>query len=233
MRAGLGALSLALLAPAWSFAGRPLTTEDASVLDDKACQVEAWIDRSRESTTGWLVPACNFGLGIEWQAGFARRHAQGESAFSDAYFQGKAVWRTADEGPFGLGIVVGVLKHALQEANNGWENPFVLVPLSFHPGGDAGTLVHLNAGWGRNRQEGRNLTLWGAAIESALNARVTLLAEAFGENASRPFVRVGSRINAIKDQLDFDLTYVARAGGTRDERFISLGLYWQTSRFLP
>lgn len=58
-------------------------------------------------------------------------------------------------------------------------------------------------------------------------------AEVFGENAERPFVRAGVRLRLVKDELDLDLTVVARPGGTRDERFVSLGVFWQSGRWLP
>jgi len=96
------AFALASLA---AHAGRPLSTEDAATLEDKACQVEAWIDRSRVETRAWAVPACNFGWGIEWQAGFARTRAEGHSEFSESYLQGKKV----------LGAIAGG-KHARLES---------------------------------------------------------------------------------------------------------------------
>ena len=41
MTRALLALALALALPGLALAGRPLSTEDASTLDDKACQVES------------------------------------------------------------------------------------------------------------------------------------------------------------------------------------------------
>lgn len=66
-----------------------------------------------------------------------------------------------------------------------------------------------------------------------VTARVTAVAEAFGRNAERPFLRAGGRVSVIRDSLDLDLTVVTRPGGTRDERFVSLGVFWQSGRFLP
>ena len=212
-------------------AGRPLTTEDASILDEKRCQLEAWVDRSREATQSWLVPACNFGAQIEWQLGFARAHAQGENAFSGGYFQAKTAWALGADSPWSMGLVAGVTRK-VRETHRRWENPYVIVPLSF-AGEKAPVLVHLNAGWGRDRAERRDVTLWGVALEKPLSPRFTLLGEAFGENASKPFVRGGGRMKVIEGQLDLDLTLVGRPGGTRADRFVSLGLYWQSARFLP
>ena len=223
------ALLVAAALPA--FAGRPLTTEDASVLEDKACQVEAWVDRSREATQGWLVPACNFGANIEWQAGFARTREAGSSRFSEAYFQAKTFWRPAEDAPWAIGLVTGVARKQ-RETHRGWENPYVIVPVSVTSASSA-TTFHFNVGWSHDRDGSRNATLWGVAAETALSPRLTLVAEAFGENAARAFVRAGGRFSVIKDRLDADLTVVTRPGGTRAERYVSLGLFWQAGRFLP
>ena len=216
----------ALVAAPGAHAGRPLSTEDARTLDDRACQVESWIDRDRDATTGWLVPACNFGAGIEWQVGFARSREAGESRFSEAYAQAKKVLFTAgDDFPWSIGAVAGVTRRPLQESHRGWDNPYVTVPISVGIGDD--TLLHFSPGWSHDREQRRNLTTWGAAIERGMGEGITLLAEAFGENSAKPFVRVGGRLTAIKDHLDLDLTWVTRPGGSRDERFVSLGVTWQ------
>ena len=225
------ALVLLAVASTPVFAGRPLTTEDASIQEDKACQVETWIDRSREATQGWFVPACNFGANIEWQTGFARTREEGSSRFSEAYFQAKTLWRPSEEAPWAIGLVTGVTRKQ-RETHRGWENPYVTVPLSVTPESSV-TTFHFNVGWSQDRADGRNATTWGVAGEHALSTRLTLLAETFGENAARPFIRAGGRYSVVKDRLDADLTFVTRPGGTRADRFVSIGLFWQTGRFLP
>lgn len=220
-----------LLAVLPAHAGRPLTTEDARLLEEKACQVEAWVDRSRDATQYWLVPACNFGANIEWQTGFARARADGRSAFSEAYLQAKTVWQSLGDSPWGVGLVAGVTRKQ-RETHRGWENPYVIVPVSVAPD-QAPASIHFNVGWTHDRAERRNATLWGMGAETAVSSRLTLLAEAFGENAARPFLRAGGRVTVIKDQLELDLTLVTRPGGSREDRFVSLGLFWQSGRFLP
>ncbi|HET7728720.1 MAG TPA: hypothetical protein VFK48_01690 [Usitatibacter sp.] len=222
---------VAALASLPAVAGRPLTTEDASVLDDKRCQVESWIDRSRDASQAWLVPACNFGGGVEWQAGFARARAEGSSRFAETYVQAKALVRAVgDDSPWGIGVVAGTLRRPLQERYRGWGNPFVSVPISVAVGDG---LVHANAGWSRDREMGRDITVWGLAAELPKGDVLTLLAEVFGQDSERPFLRAGARWSVVKDVFDVDLSVVTRPGGTRDERFVSLGVFWQSGRFLP
>lgn len=226
MMKGLFALALAL--PGLALAGRPLNTEDASTLDDGSCQVESWVDRTRGGITDLsFVPACAF-LGVEWQAGAVRTREGGRSATSAAFAQAKLAFRRVDEGAWGIGLVAGLNRDLAREAKNGWGDPYVILPVSFGAGEDKDTrwLVHLNVGATRVRDEARNLTLWGVAVEKPVSARLTFVAEAFGENAARPFVRAGGRYSLLEG-LDVDLTYVTRTGGVSEERYWSLGFHWE------
>ena len=62
---------------------------------------------------------------------------------------------------------------------------------------------------------------------------VTAVAEAFGENSSRPHLRAGIRWTALAETLDLDLTVVTRPGAGRSERYVSLGFTFVTLPFLP
>jgi len=225
-------LLLTLLAAAGAaLAGRPLTTEDADVLGDKRCQVESWIDRTSDTSIAWLAPACNFGLGIEWQVGFSRSRVAGQSFASESYAHAKGLFKAIDEhSRWGVGWVVGIARDPLRETRRGWQDPYVIVPATVALGD---VLVHANLGWSRNRAEARDRSIWGAAVEVPGGERLTWVAEAFGEGSGNPFLRGGVRMNVVKDVFDVDLTVVSRPGGVREERYISLGVFWQSGRFLP
>ena len=224
---------LLLLVATPAFAGRPLTVDDAAIAEAKTCQIESWVDRYEHATTGWFVPACNFGLNTELQAGFARTRADGESRFSEAYVQAKTLLReSTDSEPWGVGLVVGVTRRPLNQNHRGWHHPYVLVPFTQAICGTA-LVFHANVGWTRDREERRDLSLWGAAIEAGVSERLTLVAEAYGRNSEKPFVRVGGRWSAIPNHLDVDLTWVTRPGGSSGERFVSIGVTWQSGAFMP
>ena len=227
-------LFLAALLPPLALAGRPLNTEDASTLEDTACQVESWVNRSRGNVSDFsFAPACA-AFGVEWQAGGVRTREAGQSATTAMFVQGKHAFRNVDDGAWGVGVVAGLTRFPRREAESGWGDPYLIVPVSIGLGEDRETraLVHLNVGAARVRDEGRNLTLWGVAVEKPVTARLTLLAEAFGENAARPFLRAGGRYTLF-DKFDVDLTWVTRSGGTGEERFWSLGFHWETDPLRP
>lgn len=228
------ALALAFAIPGIALAARPLSTEDASALEGGQCQVESWADRTRGGVTDIsFAPACAF-FGVEWQAGAVRTREGGRSATSATFVQGKHAFRGVDEGAWGIGLVAGLNRDLPRETGTGWGDPYVIVPVSFGMGDDKDTrwLVHLNLGATRLRAAARNLTLWGVAVEKPVSARLTLLAEAFGENAAKPFVRAGGRY-ALFEGLDLDFTYVTRAGGARQERYWSVGFHWESASSVP
>ena len=217
-------LFLALALPA--MAGRPLSTDDASVLEEGRCQLEAWVDRSRGATAVWAVPACNVGLGIEWQVGAARTREAGQSRFAEAYVQGKKVFLQPDRHFVGAGLVAGVARRPLNERHRGWQNPFIGIPLTHNL--NETTFVHGSVGWQRDREADRQVTTWGLAIETAINPSWAVLAEAYGANRDRPYFRAGVRWSVIASQLDVDLSAVTRSGGTQSDRLISLGFTYAT-----
>jgi hypothetical protein len=224
------AIGLFIAFPIHALAGRPLTTEDAAVLEDKACQLEAWVDRARDATVGWLVPACNFGLGIEWQVGFAREWSDGASRLPEAYAQAKGLFREASEqSRWSAGWVAGLVRRPQNEEHRGWDNPYVLLPVSWSVGAFN---FHVQPGWFRDRESKRDVTLWGAAIEHTTKP-LDIVAEVYGQNSEKPFVRVGLRYTPIHEYLDLDISYVTRPGGTREERFVSVGFVWYGPPILP
>ena len=223
------ALLLTLLMSGLAHAGRPLSTEDASTLDDKACQLESWADRTRGNATAFsFVPACAL-LGVEWQAGATRIREGGRDATAATFVQGKHAFRSVDDGDWGIGLVAGLTRYLQRESKNGWGDPYVIVPVSFGLGADKETraLLHLNVGTTRVRDEGRNLTLWGVALEKPASERLTLLGEVFGENTRDPFGRVGGRYTLF-ERFDVDLTWVTRFGGVKEDQYWSLGFHWET-----
>jgi hypothetical protein len=220
---------LALAATTSAFAGRPFTTEDAAILGSRECHVETWLDRSRVATDYWLVPACNLGAHIEWQFGGARRRESRRSALSESYAQAKTVFRHDDNAAWNAGLVVGVVRRPADSLDDGWRNPYVLVPFTIGTPGSAS--LHANVGWRRDSSR-RNVTLWGIASESAVHGGFAWLGEVFGENRERPFLRIGGRYALVKDHVDIDLSMVTRRRAAREERWVSLGVTVQSGRFL-
>lgn len=217
-----------LLLAADALAGRPLTTEDATTREDGTCQVEAWADRTRANTTAmFAAPACAI-AGVEFQVGMARERADGRTRTVTEFVQAKHAFRNIEDGAWGAGMVLGMARFPQRETKPGWGDPFAtgIVSVGLAEDRETRPLLHLNLGTARVGDEGRSLTIWGMAVEKPVTERLTVLAEAFGENRNRAFLRAGGRYTVFEG-LDADLTYVTRAGGPREERFWSIGIHWE------
>ncbi len=95
-----GLLALASVA----LAGRPLVTDDATIVDARSCQIEAWFQRARDGASeSWLLPACKLGGNLELTLGGARLRDNGQAA-SAALFQAKSVLRQLEPGDWGLAV---------------------------------------------------------------------------------------------------------------------------------
>lgn len=209
-------------------AGRPLSTEDATTREDGTCQIEAWADRTRANTTLMVAaPACAV-AGFEFQVGVARERAEGKTRTVSEFVQAKHAFRSIDDGAWGAGLVLGIARFPQRETKTGWGDPFATAIVSVGLAEDRETrpLLHLNLGTARVGDEGRTLTTWGVAVEKPVTERLTVLAEAFGEDRNRAFLRAGGRYSVFEG-LNADLTYVTRAGGPREERSWSVGIHWE------
>jgi hypothetical protein len=230
LRSGLAA-GLALAAGMDAHGARPLVTEDASILDPKACQVEAWVQKEHASGSrrSWLVPACNPWSegGAELAVGAARNREAGEGYQSELVLQGKTLFRPTETNDWGIGLVAGTIEHRQLDGRREW---YATVPVSVSRFDDR-LMMHANVGWLREQDTGRHFATWGLAVEGQVHARLTLLAEAFGLHEGRPLYQVGMRFEAAPRVL-LDATIGNRFGS--GERFFSIGVHLETPPgFLP
>jgi hypothetical protein len=231
--AALAILSSALPAPR-AHAGRPMTTDDARMLDPKACQLETWVRSNRDSSEYWLAPACNPFGPFELAYTGAWTHEDGAgTALTDNLVQVKAIVRPLDVNGWGWGISVGTDRHLHREAGNGWPgDAYVNVPVSLSLRDDE-IVVHVNGGAVRRRDLHRDIGTWGLGSEIRVRDDFFFLPEAFGNDRGRPFYQLGLRYWIVKDQLEIDGTFGNRFVGDAAERWFTIGLHAQWPPFLP
>jgi hypothetical protein len=214
-------------------AARPMVTDDARIVDAKACQVESWVRRNRDWTELWALPACNPTGDVELTFGGARTRENGDSAFTDHVIQAKTIFRPLDERGWGYGLAVGTFRHPHREAARGWPgDTYFYVPVSFKALGDD-WIVHVNAGATRHRDEGRTITTWGVGNEVRLRDDLFFIPEMFALDRGRLFYQAGLRYWAIKDRVQIDATYGNRAVSDTQERWFSIGLRLLSPPFIP
>ncbi|UJB67553.1 hypothetical protein YS110_21265 [Acidovorax sp. YS12] len=227
-------LALAALLP-WGAAqaARPMVTDDARIVDAKACQVESWVKRNQDSTEYWAQPACNFTGNLELSLGGAKGKDDGGTQTTDIVLQAKTLFKPLEPDGWGWGLAVGNVRHpAIHTGNNLLGDLYAYVPATFSLRNDR-VLVHTNVGWLHEREARRHRMTWGLGTEVQWSASTWLIAEVFGQNQGKPFYQVGLRYWLVPDHVQVDTTYGNRAGSGAQERWFSIGLRLLSPAFLP
>ena len=227
VRTASAALALASLITAISdaHAARPMSTDDARIVDAKACQLESWAKNRKESTEYWLQPACNFTGNLELTLGSARTIGKGENAgqrSTDWLVQGKTLFRELEPNGWAWGLAVGNVRHP-SAPGSGAGDIYAYVPVTFSLRDDR-LLLHTNVGWLREDQTHRQRMTWGLATEAQLSPGTWLIAEAFGQNQGRPYYHMGVRHWLVPNHVQIDATFGNRMGSGAQERWLSIGL---------
>lgn len=214
-------------------AASPMFVDDARILDAKACQLETWVRRNRESTETWALPACNFTGHFDLTFGGMRLREDGRNAFSENVIQVKTVFRPLEPDNWGIGLVAGSVRHLKREKANGWPgDPYLNVPLSLAFAGDA-VAIHVNAGAAYDRAEKTTIGLWGVGAEIRLRDDLSFNPEIFRIERGRPSYQLGLRYTLVKDRVQLDATYGNRAVSDTAQRWFCIGLRFLTPPFLP
>ncbi|HEX4779278.1 MAG TPA: hypothetical protein VH301_00900 [Usitatibacter sp.] len=195
--AALAGFALLLFA-ASATAARPLTTDDARIVDPKSCQVESWIKANKDSTEYWALPACNpFGW-FEINYGGARTRENGAgSTFTDNVMGFKTIVKPLEPNGWGWGVSVGTDRHLHRESGNGWPGDEVVnvpVSVSFR---DDEIVMHVNAGAVRRRDLDRSIVTWGIGTEVRLRDDTYFIGESFANDRGRPFYQLGARYTLV------------------------------------
>jgi hypothetical protein len=208
-RAALLAASALLSTTAW--AGRPLATDDATILAPGDCQVETWHQHSGPLREWWAMPACRFG---GWEL------AAGKGQSNNAVLQAKTVLRSLNANGWGLGLAVAT-QHGMARQHT------VNLPLTMSFGGDA-LLVHLNGGWLRQPGAPGRAT-WSFGSELAFAPRWSASVESYGSHHRPPTRQAGLRYTLVEGRLDLDAS-VAKTSGAPHQ--LSLGMTWALPQLL-
>jgi hypothetical protein len=220
----------ALLSLPHAQAARPMITDDARVVDAKACQLESWVKNNRGSTEYWALPACNFTGNLELTLGGTQTRESGHAQTTQGVIQGKTLFKPLETNGWGIGLVAGTASQL--RAHTDQRDGYAYVPASVSLGDDA-LIVHANLGWVREGETGRDRLTWGLGTETRLTEHTWLIAETFGQNKGKPLHQLGLRHWLAPDRVQIDMTYGNRNGGDTRGRWFSIGLRLLSVPFLP
>lgn len=216
-------------------AARPMITDDARIVDAKACQVESWVRFNQtESNQYWAVPACNPTGNLEISVGGAVGREPAGPYISDTLLQLKTLMRPLTTNGFGWGLALGRARNPrLDPAGNLLGNVYGYLPASFSLRDDA-VVVHVNVGFLRDRREGRTNATWGVGTEIRLRENLQLIAETFGQGTGqRPFGHAGLRFWVVPNRVQIDATYGNQFVPNSGSRWFTIGLRLISPPFLP
>lgn len=210
-------------------AGRPLVTDDAAVVETGACQLETWIERTRDSHSTWLNPGCNPFGSTEFSLGGARVREVDASAFTIQQWYIKQRLRAYDETRSGFALAIGGQKVRHEDARESFLNGIATVPLA----GEA-HLLHLNLGALRARNENRHRTraTWGLAYDAELASATRAALETFGTSGQRANWQLGLSHELVPGRVQIDGSVGSAIGRWSDTRVFTVGLVFVSPAFL-
>lgn len=233
LRQTLLAFGLVALCASQAQAARPMNTDDANIVDDKACQLESWVKTTRISLERWAIPGCNFGGEVEWSVG---ANAQTEDALGKTQFwlaQAKKRWVPVGENTVGISTTLGAMatRPAMVDRPND-KDYYLNVPVTVPLGKDR--FLHFNAGWVQHQTLGMSRATWGVGGELPLTAKVIAIAETYGEqDTGRARYQVGLRVWVVPKHVQIDTTYGNQMGHPEHLRWFTVGLRLLSPAFLP
>ncbi len=217
-------IALSLLALAGlTHAARPMSTDDANIVDHNSCQLESWVKTTHTSFERWAIPGCNFGGDIEWSVGGNAQQDQNLPSTQFWLAQAKKRWRVVDDNTIGISTTVGVIQtHVALPGQPVDKDYFVNVPVTIPLGDDR--YVHLNGGWVNHQALKVSRATWGLGGEWPIRPNVIGIAETYGESNYGTRYQVGLRFWVVPKRMQIDTTYGNQVGQPEHLRWFTLGI---------
>jgi hypothetical protein len=215
--------TLGLASAAW--AGRPLATEDAGVLNRGDCEIESYAGRARGAdmptlNARWAQVGCGTGFNTELAIGAGREKSEGERS-PTAALTGKTFIRELTDEQAGFTFSYA-FSGARQSAGSFGHEATELRGVITVPRGD--WLFHGNLGWERSHETRTTSSIFGLAVErTGALGPVDLMAEVFGDDRDAPWVQAGARWAVIPKRLFLDGSWGMQTDSKRS-RQITVGL---------
>jgi hypothetical protein len=205
---------LAIMLPAAAWAGRPLQTEDAGIIDAGHWEVESAWSRVRLGAAASTDRYLQLGRGIGWNSQLAvalgRADDDGERA-SRVNLNGKTeLWSWgADDNPAALTLAWAV--ESRRASDDVWRHATTAFNLVHsRPLGETLTL-HLNLGHNRDELAHQRITSWNVALEHAgfetAGGTIAWMGELFGDDRRAVWCNAALRWTVRPDAFWLDASY--------------------------
>ena len=214
-----------------SYAARPMLTDDARIVDPKACQLESWIRDSKHITEYWALPSCNVSENLEVTIGGSLEGENGHSSFANELYQLKTIIQPIAINQTGVSIALGNGRDPKRTMNKAIQDWYLNVPISY-PYNDR-LVIHTNLGVTHLTDEKTEKMNWGLSSEYNYNERVDLISEIFNQSSNNTYFQFGLRYWLIKNRAQIDTTYMNSFNHLGEDQSFSIGLRLLSLPFLP
>jgi hypothetical protein len=214
-----------------SYAARPMLTDDARIVDPKACQLESWIRDSKHITEYWALPSCNVSENLEITIGGSLEGESGHSSFANELYQMKSIIQPIATNQTGYSIVIGNGRDPKRTMNKAIQDWYLNLPISY-PYNDR-LVIHTNLGVTHLTDEHTEKINWGLSSEYNYNERVDLISEVFNQSSNSTYFQFGLRYWLIKNRAQIDTTYMNSFNHIGEDQSFSIGLRLISLPFLP
>lgn len=211
-----------------TWAGRPLTTEDAGVNAKAFCQIEAWIDHTSDVRHGHMAPACGLldglELGLEWDSPAPASVAPHGIAASLKWAPDMLAW---NGWRFGAKLG-GISEKGHIEADRHFSR-WTALGIATYEVTERWT-AHVNVGHTRDKLGQNSAIVYGGALVYALNDRTQLFGEWNGDSSMPATRTAGMRWWLFPETLGLDLT-TSQGNASPNGRAWGVGLGWYGLHF--
>lgn len=217
---GLGLAVTSVVTSLPALAGRPILTDDATIVDN--CQLENWAERQGGANTFWAVPACR-AFGVEWGIGIAKTPDGEPQQYA---FAAKTEVKALQSNSYGITTQLAYQFAADARRDGDWR-----LNLAYTQSlADDAVLIHANLGR-MQRNSAENDWVGGVALQYAVQENHWVFAELYRENAGRPLYQVGYLAEVISERLQLDISYSNRLSRSGREDLITAGFVFYFSAF--
>lgn len=214
-----------------ALAGAPLVTDDASVIDAKSCQFEAWVTSVRGGHDYWAVPACNAFANIELSLGFGGVNPPDEPSSQQFVLQAKTVF-AGEEDVWSFGAVAGIAHDNGPTAEGASSRAYYAKALfTWFP--HKSLELDLNLGASNDFGAGTILAA-GAALQYEFLSNTVAFGEVFRDEKGPGKYQVGLRYAIVPERFEVYASYGNKLGSTASDTWRAVaGIRINTASFLP
>lgn len=214
-----------------AFAGRPLHTDDAGMIERGACQLELWRNWTRAEQRWTVSPGCTpFGQ-TELSLLYAHVDADDERGLAVHGGQLKQVLSTGAGMRPALAVALAAERDRRLHRSGVLHGNWLLNALATWTNDAATRALHLNLGALQSRDDTSATPIrdwqgtWALAFESEARSGLWLAGEPFGQSGARTSWQLSLR-RALHTTLQLDAGFGAEVGRWPTTRQFNVGVVW-------